>query len=160
MTPAAPPPSSSDDDIPPDPPPPEPPPAILGWPSRAWHWMNGPRARERQLLSSITAPIPVRDSDDLGRKNDETDLLLKRWISVRVMRWMRWQLFAVNAFFIAYAISKRFDVPPVVISIWFSATVVQLVGVVFIIARYLFPSGTQGGQPRAARESRESAKES
>lgn len=48
-------------------------------------------------------------------------------------------LIADVAFFI-YAISNVWDLPSAVIVSWLSATVVQTVGIVYVIARHLFPS--------------------
>lgn len=139
------PPSSGDGPIPPEPPPTQKPNLV----KRTWKSITDPWIRERKLVHSITELVPVEDSSDLGRKNDETDLLLKRWISVRVMRWMKWQLVTVNVFIICYAIGVDWRVPPVLITTWFSATVVQIVGIVFIIARYLFPPIAQVAQSTA-----------
>lgn len=50
------------------------------------------------------------------------------------------QLLAASAVFVAYSWrGRRWDVPPGVIKTWLGATVVQVVGVVAVVTRHLFP---------------------
>ena len=50
------------------------------------------------------------------------------------------QLVIADAAFIWYAFARDWDIPPEVMIGWLSATVVQVVGVVLVIARHLFPT--------------------
>lgn len=50
-------------------------------------------------------------------------------------------LVSANVAFYLYAIHKNFDIPPEVIIGWLTTTVVQVVGIVLVIAKYLFPEG-------------------
>jgi hypothetical protein len=59
--------------------------------------------------------------------------------------WIIWllgvQFVIADAVFVAFAwAGKRWDLPPGVIEVWLAATVVQVVGVVAIVTRHLFPS--------------------
>ncbi|MBS1883254.1 MAG: hypothetical protein JSS97_09885 [Actinobacteria bacterium] len=59
--------------------------------------------------------------------------------------WILWILgaqFAVaDVVFVTFAwAGKRWDLPPEVIEVWLAATVVQIVGVVAVVTRHLFPS--------------------
>lgn len=106
-----------------------------------WRALTVNQRAERKLVRSITEIVPVENSDDLGRKSQETDLLLKRWLSVKIVRWMGRQLVVANILFVLYAwLGREWDVPAPAISAWLGATVVEIIGIVYIIARYLFPS--------------------
>jgi hypothetical protein len=48
---------------------------------------------------------------------------------------------SANVAFYLYAIHKDFAIPPEVIIGWLTATVAQVVGIVLVIAKYLFPEG-------------------
>jgi glutathione S-transferase len=59
--------------------------------------------------------------------------------------WIIWllgaQFVAADAVFVVFAwVGRRWDLPPGVIEVWLAATVVQVVGVVAIVTRHLFPS--------------------
>lgn len=59
--------------------------------------------------------------------------------------WIIWilgaQLLIADVVFLAFAwAGKGWDLAPGVIEVWLSATVVQVVGVVLIVTRHLFPS--------------------
>lgn len=65
-----------------------------------------------------------------------------------ILRILGAQLFIADVVFVAFAwVGRRWDLPPGVIEVWLAATVVQVVGVVAIVTRHLFPS--RGGQPAA-----------
>ncbi len=55
------------------------------------------------------------------------------------------QFFSANIAFYVYAKHKHWDIPPDVMIGWLSATVAQIVGIVLVIAKYLFPEG--GAKP-------------
>jgi len=55
------------------------------------------------------------------------------------------QFISANVAFYIYANHKHWDIPPEVMIGWLSTTVVQIVGIVLVIAKYLFPEG--GGKP-------------
>lgn len=64
--------------------------------------------------------------------------------------WLLWllgaQFLIADAVFVAFAwAGRRWDLPPGVVEIWLAATVVQVVGVVLIVTRHLFPN--RDGRP-------------
>jgi glutathione S-transferase len=64
--------------------------------------------------------------------------------------WLLWllgaQFFVADAVFVAFAwVGRKWDLPPDVIEVWLVATVVQVVGVVAIVSRHLFPN--RDGRP-------------
>mgnify|MGYP001547226541 CR=1 FL=1 len=68
--------------------------------------------------------------------------------------WIIWLLgaqFAIaDAVFVAFAWAGRsWDLPPGVIEVWLGATVVQVVGVVAVVTRHLFPN-RDGNEVNAA----------
>jgi glutathione S-transferase len=66
--------------------------------------------------------------------------------------WILWLLGAqfviADLVFVAFAwVGRRWDLPPGVIEAWLAATVVQVVGVIAIVTRHLFPN--RDGRPAA-----------
>lgn len=62
----------------------------------------------------------------------------------RYADWILWLLgaqFAIaDGVFVAFAwVGRRWDLPPGVIEVWLAATVAQVVGVVAVVTRHLFP---------------------
>jgi len=65
---------------------------------------------------------------------------LKRTYARTLLRLMFGQLIVANGVFIAYAwVGKDWDLETPVINVWLAATVVQVVGVVLVVTRSLFP---------------------
>jgi hypothetical protein len=67
--------------------------------------------------------------------------------------WILWLLGAqfviADAVFVTFAwAGKSWDLPPGVVEVWLAATVVQVVGVVAIVTRHLFPN-RDGGEASA-----------
>jgi hypothetical protein len=63
--------------------------------------------------------------------------------------WIIWllgaQFVTADAVFLVFAwAGRRWDLPPGVIEVWLAATVVQVVGVVAIVTRHLFPNRAGG----------------
>jgi glutathione S-transferase len=63
--------------------------------------------------------------------------------------WILWLLGAqfviADAVFVAFAwAGRRWDLPPGVVEVWLAATVVQVVGVVAVVTRHLFPNRDAG----------------
>jgi len=65
---------------------------------------------------------------------------LKRTYARSLLRLMFGQLIVANGVFIAYAwVGKDWNLETSVINVWLAATVVQVVGVVLVVTRSLFP---------------------
>jgi glutathione S-transferase len=63
--------------------------------------------------------------------------------------WILWLLGAqfviADAVFVAFAwVGRSWGLPPGVVEVWLAATVIQVVGVVAIVTRHLFPNRDQG----------------
>lgn len=90
--------------------------------------------------------------EHLPEREREQDLSLKKLFAEQehglrqsyadwLLRLLGVQLLIADAVFVAVAwAGRRWDLPPGVIEVWLAATVVQVVGVVAIVTRYLFPS--------------------
>ncbi len=58
-----------------------------------------------------------------------------------ILRILGAQFLIVDVVFVAFAwAGRRWDLPPGVIEVWLAATVVQILGVVAVVTRHLFPS--------------------
>jgi hypothetical protein len=89
-----------------------------------------------------TGPAAVEDEIERARKrNATTDSRLREWLGYGAIAGAGLQLASANVAFYLYAIHKAFDIPPEVIIGWLTATVAQVVGIVLVIAKYLFPEG-------------------
>jgi hypothetical protein len=65
-----------------------------------------------------------------------------------ILRILGAQFLIADVVFVAFAwAGRRWDLPPGVIEVWLAATVVQMLGVVAVVTRHLFPS--RDGRPAA-----------
>lgn len=90
-------------------------------------------------------PVPERHRDDLAEIEAESrgvDLQLQKIVGYGALALMLAQLVVANAVFLKYADAKGWaDLPTGAIQAWLAATVVQVIGVVLVIARCVFPPG-------------------
>jgi hypothetical protein len=82
--------------------------------------------------------------EDLERRDRLQDIGLKKSYA----NWLLWllavQVAITNGVFITYAwAGEGWDVPDAVMAGWLGATVVELIGVVTVVTRYLFPRRDQ-----------------
>jgi hypothetical protein len=69
------------------------------------------------------------------------ELNLRETYAKNLLRILAAELVAVNVMFWLYAeVGHGWNVPDAVIQIWLGATVVQVVGIVAVVTRYLFPN--------------------
>ena len=91
-------------------------------------------SEESSGLSSLPRPA------QLQAKDHQQDIDLKKKYANWLLGAVIAQLVVANAVFIAYAwAGKDWDLDAVVIDVWLVATLVQVIGVVAIVTRYLFP---------------------
>jgi hypothetical protein len=75
----------------------------------------------------------------------DQDIALRQKYASWLLRILAAELVIVNAIFVIYAWAGRsWNLPEGVIEIWLSATFVQVVGVVAVVTRYLFPRRDAG----------------
>ena len=74
------------------------------------------------------------------------DIGLKKTYAQGLFKLLAAQLAIADAVFVAYAwAGKHWNLPPDVIQVWLAATLVEVVGVVTVVTRYLFPRRDRGG---------------
>ena len=82
--------------------------------------------------------LPAEES--IALQEQQLDVDLKKSYAHRLFWLMVVQLGIADAVFVAYAwIGREWDVPTSSIDVWLSATFVEVVGIVFVVTRYLFP---------------------
>jgi hypothetical protein len=80
------------------------------------------------------------DAEAIAGVDAIQDIELKRWYAQGLFILLTAQLFVTNGVFVAYAWAGRgWDVQPDVMKAWLAATVVELIGIVAVVTRYLFP---------------------
>jgi hypothetical protein len=97
---------------------------------------------------------------NLTEREREQDMSLRRLFAEQehglrqryadwILRLLGVQFVVADAVFVAFAWAGRsWDLPPGVVEVWLAATVVQVVGVVAIVTRHLFPN--RGGNELSA----------
>jgi hypothetical protein len=84
----------------------------------------------------------------IKRKHAKQDIDLRRKYASWLLVILAVELVVVNAMFWAYAEQgKNWAIPDGVMQIWLGATVVQVVGVVTVVTRYLFPRRDAQSEP-------------
>ncbi len=84
-------------------------------------------------------------SEDLDRARGEVDLRLKRSYGRWLLLLLAAQLIAANVLMFKYAAADAHNwaPPPEVMQAWLAATVVELIGVVYVVVSHLFPRNGQ-----------------
>lgn len=111
--------------------------------TRQWLREDTGRANSRDLKIIRRARrrdrYPLRTSQDIQRADKRLDLQLKRQVAYFALVAVAGELLAANTVFILYAwLGRQWDVPTSAIQVWLAATVVQVIGILYVIARYLF----------------------
>jgi hypothetical protein len=95
----------------------------------------------------VSAARPVSSIDDaaearaqLQNKDLAQDIRLKRLVATFALGGLGVQLLIADGVFAWYGFDSSWHVPVSAIQVWLAATVVQIVGVLTVIARYLFPA--------------------
>lgn len=95
-------------------------------------------SRSEALLQDAT-PQPV-SFEGLDRQKRENEVDLHRRIGNGALLLMVVQLFIADAAFYIYGFKNDWHIPTAAITTWLAATVIQIIGVVLVIAKNLFPS--------------------
>lgn len=89
-------------------------------------------------------PEPVSEFDKIDQQDRTQDIALKRMVAKFATRTMATQLVVADAVFIAYGFGEHWRMPVAAIEVWLAATVIEVIGVVLVIAKYLFPANGAG----------------
>lgn len=91
---------------------------------------------------------------DLEVLDRQQDIVLKRLYARRMLAGLAVQIAVADGVFVAYAWAGRnWDVPPSAMQVWLGATVIEVVSVVLVITRYLFPSSAPESAAASSPES-------
>jgi hypothetical protein len=102
-------------------------------------------AHARQILERLDAERlrPTQELTPLQRlqyQDLRQDIELRRAYAQRMLLILGAELVFVNLVFLLYtAIGVHWRVPDTTMQVWLGATVVQVVGIVYVVTRYLFP---------------------
>lgn len=83
--------------------------------------------------------------NEIQLKGEGQTVALRRHLVYGAFGAVALQLVAANVAFYLYGIERRWDIESEVMIAWLTATVVETLGVVLIIARNLFPNGEPDG---------------
>lgn len=89
----------------------------------------------------LVYPDIERERAILALQDQANTLSLRRGIGIAAIGFMGFQLLVADAVFLIYGFYNSWDIPAVVIDGWLAAVVIQVVGVVLVVARSLFPNG-------------------
>jgi hypothetical protein len=86
---------------------------------------------------------PALTDDEIQTANERLKLRLRKWLAIIAGCAALAQVATADIVFILYASHGRhWNVPTAAIQAWLAATVVQVIGVVLVITRSLFPATT------------------
>lgn len=95
---------------------------------------------ERVQRADPKDPEPVADSDDLEQADRAQDIALKKVYAYSMLVGLGVLLLITETLFALYAhVGMHWRVPDAVVIAWLSSTVVEVVAIVLVITRYLFP---------------------
>jgi hypothetical protein len=100
------------------------------------------KGRLVDLENKETAVAKLKDALETEKENRR----LRHWVANGALVVMLAQVVAANATFIWYGDVNGWDISPTAISAWMGATVIQVVSVVLVIIKYLFPPPGNDGE--------------
>jgi hypothetical protein len=109
-------------------------------PNREWIRELVQRRRSGEAVDDGAELDSLPGPAQLQAKDHQQDISLKKKYADWLLGAVIGQLFIANAVFVTYAwAGKGWNLDAVVIDVWLGATLVQVIGVVTIVTRYLFP---------------------
>jgi hypothetical protein len=94
----------------------------------------------RQAVQDGAQLESLPSTSDLSKRDRKQDIDLKRTYAKTLLMMMGAQLVVANAVFIAYAwAGVHWNIEAAVINVWLAATLIEVIGVVLVVTRYLFP---------------------
>lgn len=90
-------------------------------------------------VDSIVDPHEDRRKE-LENEGRASDNKLKTMYAKWLLGAMMFQLLVANGIFIGYGFGVDWNVQAAVMNTWLAATVVEVIGVVLVVTRYLFPN--------------------
>jgi hypothetical protein len=109
---------------------------------------SGEEARANEIVHGLRTgerPRTEVEFDRVRREDAEQDVRLKRFYAYFLPSVMIGQLAVADAGFILYAwLGAKWDVAPSIMHVWLGSTVVEVIAIVLVVTRYLFPRRDQG----------------
>jgi hypothetical protein len=104
-------------------------------------------ANNNLALANVRQTAALTPWEQLRHEDYRQDIGLKKKYADRMLLILGAELVFVNGLFLFYTwLGVHWKVPGTTMQVWLSATVVQVVGIVYVVTRYLFPPrGTSGG---------------
>jgi hypothetical protein len=100
-------------------------------------------ALARQVLDGLREVRPTSELtpwEQLKHADLQQDIMLRRRYARRMLQILGGELLFVNGLFFLYTwLGVHWKIPEGTMQVWLSATVVQVVGIVYVVTRYLFP---------------------
>jgi hypothetical protein len=97
----------------------------------------------RQALAGLQQFRPTEELtawERLEHENFRSDIENRKKYADRMLKLLVAELVFVNGMFFLYTwLGVHWNVPGTTMQVWLSSTVVQIVGIVYVVARYLFP---------------------
>lgn len=115
---------------------------------------NGSDEGKGHLAGAVPPPARLAHLEEQER---EQRLILQRLFAEQehglrqsyadwILRMLGAQFLVADVVFVTFAwVGRRWDLPPQVIEVWLAATVIQVIGVVAVVTRHLFPN--RDGRP-------------
>lgn len=103
-------------------------------------WLRRAKPEREEALTDEEYAERLRALDLAGHG---ADLGLRKRIANGAVALMVIQIAAANVVFVWYGDTNGWDIPPLAITGWMTATVVEVISVVLVITRYLFPSRSE-----------------
>lgn len=99
-----------------------------------------------EVAKADPPPEPRDRFDEHNRRTDlerkEADLKLSKVVGYGALLLMSAQVVAADTAFFLYGVLNGWRIPSAAIDAWLAAAVIQVIGVVLVITRYLFPTAT------------------
>jgi hypothetical protein len=106
--------------------------------------LEGPGSVEAQLAKANPPPAPKDKLEEDRRsvvvERARSDLVLSQVVGYGALGLMAVQLAVADTGFLFHGLWNHWKVPAAAIEIWLGAIVVQVIGVVLLITKYLFPA--------------------
>lgn len=96
--------------------------------------------RSEAFLKGASSPPQPASFEGLNRQKRKNEIELHRRVGNGALILMVAQLTIADAAFYLYGFFNSWDIPTAAITTWLGATVIQIIGVVLVITRNLFPS--------------------
>lgn len=104
-----------------------------------------------QGTNAALATVRVRNQT-LKTKNRKQDIKLRKRLVFWALVFVGGQLFFSNLFFLIYLLNNKSNPSPQIMTAWLGASVVEVIGILLVIARNLFPVKKSAGQTTQASE--------